>query len=279
MNFDLRNGVVALTGAASGIGAELAVQLGRAGTHLALIDRDAAGLAATCSRIGPGVRVSSHLIDLSDKQAIVALPQAVAAVHGGVNILISNAGVALVGPFDDYGETDFEWLMNINFWAGVHLSRAFMPWLAQAPIAQIVYVSSVYGLIGVPGNVAYCASKFAIRGFAESLRQEIKHTGIGVTIVHPGGVNTNIARTAKIAAGTDPVIAQEGIAQFQKLLRTKSTAAATSIVKAIQQRRQRVLIGADAHVIDGMKRLMPVQSESLVAKVASRVKPSLTQSG
>ncbi len=279
MNFDLRNAVVALTGAASGIGAELAVQLGHAGAHLALIDRDAEGLAATRMRINADVRVSCHLTDLSDKQAIAALPEAVAAVHGGVNMLISNAGVALVGSFYDYGETDFEWLMNINFWAGVHLSRAFLPRLSQAPTAQIVYVSSVYGIIGVPGNVAYCASKFAIRGFAEALRQEIKHTGIGVTIVHPGGVNTNIARTARIAAETDPAIAREGIAQFQKLLRTTPTSAAATIIKGIQRRHQRVLIGADAYVIDGFKRLMPLQSENLMAKLAGGITRSLTQSG
>ncbi|HQT38129.1 MAG TPA: SDR family NAD(P)-dependent oxidoreductase [Acidocella sp.] len=279
MNFDLRNAVVALTGAASGIGAELAVQLGHAGAHLALIDRDADGLAATRLRLGPAVQASCHVIDLSDKQAIAALPEAVAAVHGGLNMLISNAGVALVGPFNDYGEADFEWLMNINFWAGVHLSRAFMPWLAKAPVAQIVYVSSVYGMIGVPGNVAYCASKFAIRGFAEALRQEIKHTGIGVTIVHPGGVNTNIARTAKIAAGTNPVIAQKGLAQFQKLLRTRPESAAKTIIKGIQRRQHRILIGTDAYVIDGLKRLMPVQSEKLMARVAGKMQPSLTRSG
>lgn len=279
MNFDLRDAVVALTGAASGIGAELAVHLAGAGAHLALVDRDADGLEATRQHVGPDVQVSCHVVDLGDRQAIAALPEAVAAAHGRVSMLISNAGVALVGPFDDYGENDFEWLMNINFWAGVRLTRAFIPWLRQAPMAQIVYVSSVYGIIGVPGNVAYCASKFAIRGFAEALRQEIKHTGIGITIVHPGGVNTNIARTAKIAAGTDPVVAQEGVRQFQKMLRTQPASAATTIINGIQRRRQRVLIGVDAYVIDGLKRLMPLQSDKLMAKAAGKMQPSLTRSG
>jgi short-subunit dehydrogenase len=267
MNFDLRNAVVVLTGAACGIGAELAVLLAGAGAHLALVDCDEAGLAATAQRLAPEALVSCHVVDLGDSQAIAALPEVVLAAHGRVSMMISNAGVALVGPFDDYGDDDFEWLMNINFWAGVRLSRAFMPYLRQAPIAQIVYVSSVYGIIGVPGNVAYCASKFAIRGFAEALRQEVADTGIGITVVHPGGVNTNIARAAKIAAGTDPVAAQEGVERFQKLLRTKPAAAAATIVNGIKRRRQRVLIGADAYVIDTLKRLMPKQADKLMAKL------------
>ncbi|MDR3521353.1 MAG: SDR family NAD(P)-dependent oxidoreductase [Acidocella sp.] len=269
MNFDLRNAVVVLTGAASGIGAELAVLLAGAGAHLALVDRDEAGLAATAQRLDPDVMVSCHVADLGDSQAIAALPDAVLAAHGRVSMLISNAGVALVGPFDDYGDDDFEWLMNINFWAGVRLSRAFMPYLRQAPMAQIVYVSSVYGIIGVPGNVAYCASKFAIRGFAEALRQEVADTSIGITVVHPGGVNTNIARAAKIAAGTDLLAAQEGVERFQKLLRTKPAAAADTIINGIKRRRQRVLIGADAYVIDTLKRLMPKQADKLMAKLAA----------
>ncbi|MDE8350093.1 MAG: SDR family NAD(P)-dependent oxidoreductase [Acidocella sp.] len=273
MNFDLQNAVVVLTGAASGIGAELAVQLARAGAHLALVDRDEAGLAATAQRLAPEVQLSCHVADLSDKQAITALPEAVLAAHGRVSMLISNAGVALVGLFEDYGDDDFEWLMNINFWAGVRLSRTFMPYLRREPMAQIVYVSSVYGIIGVPMNVAYCASKFAVRGFAEALRHELVDTGIGITVVHPGGVNTNIARAAKFAAGTDPVAAQEGVEQFQKLLRIMPTAAAATIINGIKRRRPRVLIGADAYVIDALKRLMPVQADNLMAKLVAAKLP------
>jgi short-subunit dehydrogenase len=271
MNFDLRDSVIVLTGAASGIGAELAVQLASAGANLALVDQNAEGLEATRQRITTAVRVSCHVLDLADKNAIAALPDEVIATHKRVNMLISNAGVALIGRFDDYGADDFAWLMNINFWAGVRLSQIFMPWLRQAPMAQIVYMSSIYGIIGAPGNVAYCASKFAIKGFAEALRQELRQTGIGVTIVHPGGVKTNIARAAKIAAGTDKVTARAVKARFQKVLRVPPAAAATMIIGGIKRRQQRILVGADSHAIDALKRLMPVNADKMMAKVVARM--------
>jgi short-subunit dehydrogenase len=275
MNFDLRDRVVVLTGAASGIGAELAVQLAGAGANLALIDRDADGLKGTRRRITADVRVSCHVVDLADRQAIAALPDAVIATHQRVSMLISNAGVALIGRFEDYGAGDFEWLMNINFWAGVRLSQVFMPSLRQAPMAQIVYLSSIYGIIGAPGSVAYCASKFAIKGFAEALRQELRHSNIGITIVHPGGVNTNIARAAKIAAGTDEVAARDVMMRFQKMLRVPPAAAATAIINGLRQRKQRILIGTDSHVIDVVKRLMPATADKMMANVAAKMETSV----
>jgi short-subunit dehydrogenase len=275
MNFDLRDRVIVLTGAASGIGAELAVQLAGAGAHLALADRDEAGLEATRRRITAEVRVSRHTVDLADRQAIAALPDEVIAAHQRVDMLISNAGVALIGRFEDYGADDFDWLMNINFWAGVRLSQVFLPLLRQAPMAQIVYMSSIYGIIAAPGNVAYCASKFAIKGFAEALRQELRHGNIGITIVHPGGVNTNIARAAKIAAGTDAAAARAVTARFQKMLRVPAAAAAFAIVEGLKRRKQRILIGADSHLIDAVKRLMPVNADRMMAKVAAKLETSV----
>jgi short-subunit dehydrogenase len=273
MSFELRDAVVVLTGAASGIGAELAVQLANAGSHMALIDQNADGLATTRRRIFTAVNVSCHVVDLADRTAIASLPQAVIAAHGRVTMLISNAGAALIGPFEDYGQDDFERLMEVNFWAGVRLSRGFMPLLRQAPMAQLTFVSSVFGLIGAPGSVAYCASKFAIRGFAEALGQELRHTGIRVTLVHPGGLDTNIVRAAKVAERTARETADEAARRFQKLLRHAPDAAARKIIEGIRQRKRRVLVGFDSHVIDILKRLAPSQSDRMMGRLGAKMEP------
>jgi short-subunit dehydrogenase len=271
MRFELQDAVVVLTGAGSGIGAELAVQLANAGSHLALVDQNAEGLATTRRRITAPARITCHTANLADKSAIAALPQTVIAAHGRVTMLINNAGTALIGPFEDYGEDDFEQLMQVNFWAGVRLSRGFLPSLRQAPTAQLVFVSSVFGLVGAPGNVAYCASKFAIRGFAEALGQELRDTGIRVTLVHPGGVDTNIARAAKVAAGTAAEAAHEGARRFQKLLRHPPDAAASTIINGIRRRKRRILIGIDSYVIDALKRLAPSHSDRLMAMLGPKM--------
>lgn len=275
MTLALDNAVAVITGAASGMGAELAVQMAGRGCHVALVDRNEAGLDAVAARIRAGaggnrVRVTTHVADLADKDAIAALPDAVVAAHGKVTVLASNAGAALAGPFDDYSLDDFEWLMTVNFWAGIRLTRAFLPALKREPAAQIAYTSSIFGIVGVPGNVAYCASKFALKGFGEALRQELAATGVGITMIHPGGVNTAIARTARIARGTDPARAAQGMAEFQKLLRTPADKAAAVILDGIVRRRQRVLIGSDARVMDWLQRLLPTGHATLIAARISR---------
>lgn len=277
MKLNLDGAVAVITGAASGMGAELAVRMAAKGSRLALVDRDAAGLDGVSRRIAALHRtpLTTHVADLADRAAIAALPDAVLAAHGKVTVLVSNAGVALAGPFDDYGPDDFEWLMDINFWAGIRLTTAFLPHLKRAPAAQIAYTSSVFGIVGVPGNVAYCASKFAIRGFAEAVRQELAGTSVGITVIHPGGVNTAIARSARVARGTDAAAAAEGLVQFEKLLRTPADKAAAAILDGIERRRNRVLIGADARVLDWIQRLLPVGHAKLVARQASFMSSSL----
>ena len=274
MAMQLLGAVAVLTGAASGIGAELAVGLASKGASLALVDRNATGLEATRGRLGAAA-VSLHVLDLTDRAAIDALPAAVAAAHGRATLLINNAGVAIAGPFADYGPDDFEWLMQINFWAGVRLTRGFLPMLQAEPAAQLVYLSSIFGVIGFAGHVAYCASKFAIRGFAEALRQELTHTSVGVTVVHPGGVDTNIARAARHAAKADPAAAASGMAGFQTQLRMPPERAAARIVAAIEARKKRVLIGADALAFDALQRLAPGGYDGLVARQALRFTPGL----
>jgi short-subunit dehydrogenase len=258
LSFNLAGAVAVLTGAGGGMGAELAVQLAAKGTNLALVDRDGEGLRATAARIAGGVKVSTHVMDVSDASAIEAFPATVLEAHGRVSVLISNAGVALAGTFEQASLADFEWLMNINFWGGVRLTHAFLPALRRERMAQIMLVSSVFGLIGPPGQTAYSASKFALRGFGEALRHELAQSGIGVTIVHPGGVNTNIARSARIGEKMDSRAALAGVALFQKMLKTKPDKAARRMLVGLERREKRVLIGADAYQIDAIQRVMPV---------------------
>jgi NAD(P)-dependent dehydrogenase (short-subunit alcohol dehydrogenase family) len=181
----LQGRTAVVTGAASGIGRAIATSLARRGCHLALADIDDDGLQRTAAEISAaGVRVSRHHLDVSDAAAVAAFPQRVTAEHAGVDILVNNAGVALGGAFEQVAEADFEWLFAINFWGVVRMTRAFLPLLHKSEEARIVNISSVFGLIAPPGQTAYSASKFAVRGFSESLRHELARTNIGVTVVH-----------------------------------------------------------------------------------------------
>jgi short-subunit dehydrogenase len=269
MAFDVKGSVILLTGAASGMGAELAVQLAAKGANLALVDRNETGLEAVAAKArAAGTTVTTHAFDVADEAAIAALPAKIYAEHGRLSVLINNAGVALVGTFEQSSLEDFTWLMNINFWGGVRLTHAFLPLLRKEKAAQIVLLSSVFGLIGPPGQTAYAASKFAVRGFGEALRHELAATKIGVTIVHPGGIDTNIARAARVGEKMDSGAAKAGVAMFQKMLKTKADVAAAKIIAAVEKRQKRLLIGADAYQIDTIQRLMPVTYWGLMARRA-----------
>ena len=264
--------VIVLTGAASGIGAQLAVQLAAKGANLALVDRQAAGLEAVAAQArGAGAASSTHVLDVADAAGVAALPEAVAAVHGRCTMRINNAGVALAGTFEEASLEDFAWLMDINFWGPVRLTHAFMPLLRAGPAARVVLLSSVFGLIGPPGQTAYAASKFAIRGFGEALRHELAGTRIGVTIVHPGGVATNIAKASRIGKNVDPAVAQAGIGAFQKMLRTRPEDAAGRIIRGLEKDESRVLIGADAYQIDMIQRLAPVRYWAVIGRSARKL--------
>jgi short-subunit dehydrogenase len=266
--FALRNKVGLVTGAGGGIGAALAVQLARAGCTLALVDKNAAGLAATVAAVeAAGGRASTHVVDLADEAAIMALPDAVAAAHGTLDLLINNAGVALGGTFDDTTLTDFDWVVAINFQAVVRMTHAFLPMLHASPMAQIVNVSSLYGIIAPPGQTAYSASKFAVRGFSEALRHEFIGTPIGVTVVHPGGVATGIARNARLSAKIDPATAAKGRAHMETLLRLSPDKAAATIIAGIERRAWRVIVGTDAKIVTWLQRLMPVRYWTLIARL------------
>ena len=272
----LRGGVVVLTGAASGIGAALAANLARRGMHLALVDLNAAGLEATAAQArAAGVTVSSHVLDVADHAAVAALPAAVLAQHGRVTALVNNAGVALGGLFEQVAAEDFDWLMDINFGATVRLTRAFLPVLARADAAQLVNVSSIFGIIAPPGQTAYAASKFAVRGFSESLRHELEMSGspVGVTLVHPGGVRTAISENARLAKGLDSAEVARERANWRSLLALDAATAAEIIAVAIARRAPRVLVGSDAKGAALVQRVFPVTYWKHVAHdIARRVK-------
>lgn len=259
--------VALITGAASGIGRSLALALADRGCHLALADVNAAGLAETAAAAERrGVRVSQHALDVADGEAVAELPGAIEAVHGGLDLLINNAGVALGGTFEQSSEADFEWLFNINFWGVVRMTRAFLPLLKRSDEARLVNLSSLFGLIAPPGQVAYAASKFAVRGFSEALRKELEGTSVGVTTVHPGGVATAIANNAR--ACRDMPVDQQARSQrqFQRLLRLAPERAAQIIVEAIERRRPRVLVGNDARLAATIERLLPVTYWSVLKR-------------
>ena len=272
----LRGGVAVITGAASGIGAALALKLARRGMQLALVDLNAAGLEATAVQArAAGATASTHVLDVADHAAVAALPAAVLAQHPRVTVLVNNAGVALGGLFEQVDADDFDWLMNINFGATVRLTRAFLPVLGREPAAQLVNVSSIFGIIAPPAQTAYSASKFAVRGFSESLRHELEMNAspVGVTVVHPGGVRTSISENARLAKGLDSADVARERANWRSLLALDPADAAEQIALAIERREPRVLVGKDAKAAALVQRLFPVTYWKHVARdIARRVK-------
>jgi short-subunit dehydrogenase len=262
----LANRTAVVTGAAGGIGRAIAVSLARRRCHLALADIDEAGLARTAALVKPyRVRVTCHRLDVADAVAVAAFPAVVQATHPGVDVLVNNAGVALGGTFEQVSDADFGWLFGINFHGMVRMTRAFLPLLRASDDARIVNLSSVFGLIAPPGQTAYVASKFAVRGFSESLRHELAGTRVGVTVVHPGGVATAIAQNARIAASIPADEAARQRTEFSKILRLPPAVAGETIVRGIERRKPRVLVGADAYLIAALARLAPVSNWRLLA--------------
>ncbi len=255
----LRGGVAVITGAASGIGAALADVLAGRGCALALADLDAAGLRDAAARArGAGVAVSEHRLDVADPEAVAALPDAVLAEHGRVSVLVNNAGVALGGRFEQVSPEDFDWLISINFGGVVRMTRAFLPLLRREPAAQLVNLSSVFGIVAPPGQTAYAASKFAVRGFSEALRHELDGSTTGVTVVHPGGVRTAIAANAR-RAGLSNAETEAQANVWATFLRLDPRDAAERIVRGIERREKRVLVGRDAQRITLIQRMFPVE--------------------
>ncbi len=280
---NLENRTALITGAASGIGRAIAVSLARRGCNLALADVNDAGLSETARmaqlthtdpthRTAPrrALRISQHHLDVADRGAVAAFPQAVIAAHPGVDILVNNAGVAVGGTFEAVSEEDFEWLFEINFWGVVRMTRAFLPLLRKSDDARVVNLSSIYGLISPPGETSYSASKFAVRGFSNSLRHELVGSNVAVTVVHPGGVATPIADNARVPKEMPPEEIARRRALAKKALTMPPATAGEIIVKGIERRSPRVLVGNDAKFLALLERLAPISYWKIFSRLILR---------
>ncbi len=245
-------GVAVVTGAASGIGAALAAELGRRGARLVLLDRDADRLA----KVAAPLAAETVVVDLADAAAVVAAGERIRAAHPRVRLLVNNAGIALGGRFEQVTLDQYEEVVDVNFRAVVRLTHTLLPALRAEPGSHLVTVSSLFGLIAPAGQSAYAASKFAVRGFSEALRQELAGE-VGVTTVHPGGIRTRIAESARVGAGVDPAEYERERKVWAALLSIPPERAAAQIAAAVEHRRPRVLIGGSARALDLLARLLP----------------------
>ena len=266
---------VAVTGAASGIGRALAIELAARGADLALADRDEGGLQSTAAEIAKACqrKVTLHRADMGEPEQVAGFAREAITAHPSLNILINNAGVSLLGLFHEIDQAQMEWLFNINFWGVVHSTRAFLPHLAQQREAHIVNLSSIFGIIAPPSQTAYCASKFAVRGFSESLRHELQiaKSPVRLSVVHPGGIATNIARNSRTGTGvTDNSRRAESIERFDNAARTTPAVAAKVIADGIEANKPRILIGSDAKFIDVLQRLRPGTYWKVLAGIFNR---------
>src|SRR5262245_24652032 len=269
----LNERVAVVTGAASGIGRALALALAQRGAKLALVDVDEPELAESAGRVrATGRPCSTHVADVADREAMRRLPEAVVAAHGHVHVLVDNAGVALDGRFDELPLDDIDWLLGVNLWGVVHGCSVFLPYLRREPEAHIVNISSVFGIVGMPENSAYCASKFAVRGLSESLMVELAGSNVGITVVHPGGVRTNITRHARLR---DESRRATMVAEFERVARMTPERAAACIVTAIERGTPRLRLGPETYLLDWAKRLAPVATQRLLVGVYRRVKARL----
>ncbi len=265
--------VAAVTGAGSGIGRALALHLADQGCRLALCDVDATGLAETERLLAGRARaLTTAVVDVADEAAVTAWADAVVTDHGRANLVVNNAGVALSGTVASLSTDDYRWVMGVNFWGVVHGTKAFLPHLEASGAGHVVNISSVFGLTAQPLMSGYNASKYAVRGFTESLRQDLELTRscVSATCVHPGGVRTNIARSARVDASVADATgrpADTSTRELEKSFITTPARAAEVIVRAVQKNKRRVLVGPDARVFDAMARVAPAGYQRLITGV------------
>jgi NAD(P)-dependent dehydrogenase (short-subunit alcohol dehydrogenase family) len=271
---DFTGRVCVVTGAGSGIGRALAYELAACGARLELADVDAEGLRTTADRAARlgAKEIHTEVVDVAERAAVQAWADATAARFGVVDLVVNNAGVALTATVEEMAWDDFEWLMGVNFWGVAYGTKAFLPHLRRSDAGHLVNISSVFGLFGVPSQSAYCAAKYAVRGFTESVRHEMRlsGSGIAVTTVHPGGVKTDIVRNSRAAIGRDK---NEVVTLHDSLSRTSAQRAARIILRGVRRGRARVFVGVDATVIDIGARLLGSAFEPLVRRVSGRSGP------
>jgi short-subunit dehydrogenase len=260
---DLSGRVAAVTGAASGIGRALAVNLAAEGCHVAVADVDSGRLTETAGMLeGTNVNATTHVVDVSKIEQVSRFVEEVIERHGKVNMIINNAGVALSDTLADGTLEDFEWLMGINFWGVVYGTKTFLPHLFESGEGHVVNISSLGGFYAVPFMGAYCTSKFAVRGFTETLYQELRGTCVNVTSVHPGGINTSLARNCRHGKTTESD-RDMIIRETEKLLRTSPDRTAKRVIHAIKKEKPRLLVGLDAQLMYTLGRLFPISMVKL----------------
>jgi len=264
---ELDGKLAVVTGAGSGIGRALAVKLARAGARLALADLDAVGLAETARLAGGAVFASS--LDVSDRGAVRAFAEAVGA-QGGADLVVNNAGISSAGRVVDLTPDTLERTMAVNFWGVVHGTQAFLPQLLARREAALANLSSTFGFMGVPGQAAYCASKFAVRGFTEALRHEVRGTGLRVTVVYPGGVRTAIASRSQVDFPVDPEVLAAAQREWDGQRLCTPDAAAEAILDGLRRGRARVIIGGDARLMDRLARWLPERHDGFVDRFLRR---------
>lgn len=264
---NLEGKTVVITGAGSGIGRALAVELSNRGCNLALTDINESGLAETGAMLTGSGKVETWRVDVSDRAAMGQLARDAIAAFGAVDIVINNAGVGLEGSFEENSYEDLEWILGINLWGVIHGCKEFLPHLKTRPEASLVNVSSIFGILSAPNYSGYNITKFGVRGLSEALRQELKDTNVAITCVHPGGIATNIAKATRSSAKRGNEY-DEMVTAFEKNLITSAESAAKTIVGAIRKKKKRVLVGVDAQVLDRVARAMPTTYERVMGLIA-----------
>jgi short-subunit dehydrogenase len=253
----LAGNTTVITGAASGMGASVARQLATQGVHLALVDRDADALSTLVNEL-PGT-ITAHLVDLRDDEAVAAVATEITAAHPRVNALITCAGSSMLGTLDQLTMEEMRWLVDVNLWGTVSITRALLPALQQAPAAHISHLGSLYALAAPAGRIPYSISKFAVRGFSEALRHELEDTSVSVGIIHPAGVRTGIILHGRYAAAIDPAVAARAASAQAEMYHTEPADAAAQIIRATERRRPRTIIGREARLVDVLVRIAPVR--------------------
>jgi NADP-dependent 3-hydroxy acid dehydrogenase YdfG len=271
----LDNKVVAITGAGSGIGRELALLAARNGALLAISDWNEQSLAESVDLLkAAGVReLRSDVVDVSDRVAVGGWATAVVEQFGRVNMLVNNAGVTVTGDFEEMSYEDFDWIVGVNFDGVINGTKEFLPHLIASGDGHLINLSSLFGLVSMPGQTAYNATKYAVRGFTEALREEMLVNGhpVGVTCVHPGGIKTGIARNGRKTAGEDAAAIDSYF--DEKLARMTPEKAAQIIIKGALKGKARVLVGIDAHAMHHLAKLTGSRYQDIVARLAPKTMP------
>lgn len=259
--------VAVITGAGSGIGRALALALHKRGAELSLSDINEEGLADTCAMLTQGAKVTSQALDVADHNAFENYRQFVLEQHTHIDLIFNNAGVTVSETIEDLSYSDMEWLFNINFWGVVRGTKLFLNDLKQRPEAAIINVSSIFGVIAVPSQGIYNASKFAVKGFTEALRQELYDSSVFVASVHPGGVKTNIINNGRIKKSPFGETSKDKLARtFERIAKTTPEQAADIILKGLMKKKRRILIGKDAKAFDILQRLLPTRYTDIFKK-------------